>query len=103
MVCLPIICQIHQRKYRQIKKITDGMTCSFYVGDMLYSLRKYWHNKADNFFFGMLFFPSKVIDKIVTDRLTDRPQIIEESFCDESFLPVSLAGKFILTDCKYKY
>jgi hypothetical protein len=103
MVCLLIICQIHQRKYRQIKKITDGMTYNFFVGDMLYSLRKYWHNKADNFFFSMLFFSSKVIDKIVTDRLTDRPQIIEESFFDESFLPVRLAGKFILTNCKYKY
>lgn len=73
------ICQIHQEEYWQTKNITDGIIYSFFIGDMLYSSIEILTNKAGKFFLHT-FTVSKFIDKIITNKLTYKPQITYKSF-----------------------
>jgi len=63
MVFLSMICYIHQLKSRR--------------------------NEAGKIYFWRTLSISKSIGKIITDRLTDRPQIANESFFMDDFYPLA--------------
>jgi uncharacterized membrane protein len=71
MVVLSVIYQIHRKKYKQWKKITDGIIYGFSISNMLYSpmeIPTEW-NEAGNYFLRAFAFIKSVATQFLTHVL----------------------------------
>jgi hypothetical protein len=75
----------------------------FYRWYVIFIYRNTNGMKQVKFLFWHAFSISRSIGKIITDKLTDRPQITNESFFNGLFPSMRSSGKFMLTNCEYKY
>jgi hypothetical protein len=87
---------------KQIKTLTELYTVFFRLYIWQTSRGKYWQNEVGNLIILRALFVFWSINIFISDRLTDRPEIIDESFSNRLFLSMNLSLKYLSMNCKYK-